>query len=378
MALIKTNLIGKLNRDENLQFPHIDRPEVLGCFSLDVNRHYQNSAESFRYFRMPSNSRLPLNLNAGYGKAISKPEGVEEKERLFPVLHFILNHQDELMNTNPIHQSDSRAVPGFDFIAFRGLLRVVMSTPYESREDWCIQATKFKGNIYLCEKETDQKRQERLNRDDYQKRCLAYGLKFEQYCMSLSPNEDPITNVPVDECSEFHCVFRTQVPGMTLLYGAEVDGALSNKTIQNIENKDILKTLRLMELKSSLRPGSDRQAQNLRKFKFRNWWCQCFLAGIEDIMLGYRNESGFIDEITHLDVWSLPQLGANFWNPAQCADFLVKFLKLVQREMKNVDCPNTVYEFYFNPRSRAISFRIFSGKTKRTFLPDWYVTVLAK
>ncbi|XP_055848204.1 decapping nuclease DXO homolog [Episyrphus balteatus] len=373
MAFIKTNLVGKLQRDDRLQFPNIEQPRPLGCFSLDTNRDYQNTAENFRYFRMPS--RLPLNLNAGYGQAKSKPENREEKERLYPVLHFILNHQNEHLSKKP-SSSNTKAVEGFDFIAFRGLLRVVMSTPYEAREDWCIQATRYKGNIYLCEKETDQKRHERCNQDDYQKRCCAYGLKFEQYCLSDSPYEEPITNVPVDECAEFHCVFKTQFPGMTLLYGAEIDGALSNNLVLNVENKDILSSLRFMELKCSLRPTNERQYQNFRRFKCRNWWCQCFLAGINDIMIGYRNESGFVDEIIHMETRCLPQLGANFWDPSQCANFLIKFLNMVKREMKNLDCPHTVYEFYFNPRSRAIGYRIYAGKSSNSFLPDWYVTVL--
>ncbi|XP_055923359.1 decapping nuclease DXO homolog [Eupeodes corollae] len=372
MALIKTNLNGKPIRDERLQFPNIGKPQALGCFSLDTNREYQNTAENFQYFRMPS--RFPLNLNAGYGHAKSKPKDREDKERLYPVLHFILNHN--LVKRNNGATTNAKAVEGFDFIAFRGLLRVIMGTPYEDREDWCIQATRFKGNIYLCEKETDQKRTQRYNMDEYQKRCCAYGLKFEQYCLSASPYEEPITNVPVDECEEFHCVFKTQFPGMTLLYGAEMDGALSVNLVTNVENKDVLNSLRFMELKCSLRPTNDRHYINFNKFKSRNWWCQCFLAGIRDILIGYRNDSGFIDEIVPMDVESLPQLGAAFWNPIQCANFLVRFLKLVKQEMTNVDCPHTVYEFYFNPQTRNISYRFYIGKTPKTFLPDWYVTAL--
>lgn len=370
MSLTKTNLIGKIDRDnKNLRFPRIGKPQPIGCFSIDTNFDYKNSEENFSYFQKPTN--LPLDLNKGYGNAKQKPENDDDaKVRLHPVLHFILDHREELFENNHI---DQRAIKGCDFIGFRGALRVVMATPYENREDWCIHATRFKGNIYICERETHRKKCERQNRSEDLKKFLAYGLKFEQYCMTSSPTDPPVTNVPVDECKQFHCVFRTQFPGMTLLYGAEMDGAMSNDVVFNIKNKEVLEKLRFIELKCSHRPTNERLERNFKKFKLRNWWCQCFLAGIHDVFVGYRNESGFIDEIDHMPVHSFPVLGAEFWNPEQCTNFLVQFLHMVMNKMKGIDCPNTVFEFYFNPRTRVISFRVYHGKTKNTILPDWYV-----
>lgn len=368
-AFIDTGLKGRLNPEENLPFPKIEKPQILGCFSINTNRDYEESAENFRYFRMP---KLPLDLNIGYGRAKSKQEIIQD-ERLDNLLKFIYQHRDQLLSKS---EFPGRGVGEFEFICFRGLLRLVMCTPYEFKEDWSIHATRFKGNIYMSQSETDQKRHERQNLTENQKKFLSYGFKFEQYCMTKDPAVEPNTNVPVDECEEFCCMYKTKIQGMELLFGAEVDGAMSSVAYENIESKEVLNSLKFVELKCSLRPSNERQTQNFYRFKCRNWWCQSFLVGIQELMVGYRNDKGFVDEITHMEVRSLPRQSSNYWCPSQCADFLVKFLQMVKSIMKDVNCPNTVYEFYCDPKSKTIRYRIFQGRSEYTILPDWYVTML--
>ncbi|XP_055917098.1 decapping nuclease DXO homolog [Eupeodes corollae] len=371
MTLVDTGLSGRLNPDDNIPFPKIEKPQILGCFSINTNRDYEKSAENFRYFRMPH--KFPLDLNIGYGLAKSKQELMQD-ERLDNILQFINSHKDELVSKSDL--PSSRGVGEFDFICFRGLLRLLMCTPYEWKEDWCVHATRYKGNIYLSQKETEQKRHDRLNQNENQKKFCAYGFKFEQYCMTYNPSEEPNTSAPVDECEEFCCMYKTKIQGMELLFGAEIDGAISSTVCKNIENKDVLNSLKLVELKCSLRPSNERQQQNFYRFKCRNWWCQSFLVGIQDLMVGYRNDKGFVDEIKHMEVRSLPKMSSNFWTPSQCADFLVRFLQMVKNVLRDVNCPHTVYEFNFDPRSKAIGYRIYRGRSLHTILPDWYVMML--
>ena len=59
-----------------------------------------------------------------------------------------------------------------------------MCSPYEQYEDWIILATKYKGRIYLCQKETEKKRQAVEAESDKQKKILSYGYKFEQFVLS--------------------------------------------------------------------------------------------------------------------------------------------------------------------------------------------------
>jgi len=71
-----------------------------------------------------------------------------------------------------------------DFVCFRGLLTVLMRTPYEKNEDWIICATKWKGTIFLCAKETERKRISEEQMTDRDKQFSSWGFKFEQYMSS--------------------------------------------------------------------------------------------------------------------------------------------------------------------------------------------------
>ena len=71
-----------------------------------------------------------------------------------------------------------------DFVCLRGVLKVLMCTPYEKNEDWIICATKWKGTIFLCAKETERKRLSNEQMTDRDKQFSSWGFKFEQYMSS--------------------------------------------------------------------------------------------------------------------------------------------------------------------------------------------------
>ena len=68
-----------------------------------------------------------------------------------------------------------------DFICWRGLLTKLLVTPYENRDGWMIGVTLFNGTYYLCEFETDEKRQQRETTTQRQDEMCCWGWKFEQY-----------------------------------------------------------------------------------------------------------------------------------------------------------------------------------------------------
>lgn len=51
------------------------------------------------------------------------------------------------------------------------------------------------------------------------------------------------------------------------------------------------------------------QFKSFIQHKTRNWWCQSFLVGIQDLYVGMRNEKGFVEDIEHIEMRSLPKLG---------------------------------------------------------------------
>ena len=68
-----------------------------------------------------------------------------------------------------------------DFICWRGLLTKLLCTPYENREGWQIAVTKFNGTFYLCDFETEEKKEQLANRTMRDEEMTYWGHKFEQY-----------------------------------------------------------------------------------------------------------------------------------------------------------------------------------------------------
>ena len=149
------------------------------------------------------------------------------------------------------------------YFSSRGLLTVILCTPYEKRDDWIIEAVKWNGTIYLLQLMTDKRLLEKRNETSRQKQMSSWGYKFEQLVTSPDPAVLPDTNQPVDENEEFCCLFRTKVNGLSLVYGAEMDAYQSQQIIQ--DSSDVtLDAGKFVELKTSRIVEHDRQERNFR------------------------------------------------------------------------------------------------------------------
>lgn len=289
-------------------FPSISKPEIVGYFSVDKNRQYVADLSQCKFIaHTDPNGSVRFDLNHGYTNVIHKNENLNEK--LEHLLQFI--KQNIPLLRNPVE--NSRKLLAVDVVCFRGLLRALMCMPYENREPMIVLATNYRGTIYLCAQETEKRRMERMSQSEMQTRIMSYGFKFEQYMMSGKFDEEPNISEPVNENEEFCCMFRTKVEGNTILYGAEMDGIDSDGDI-DLSQADF-NQLPFIELKVKLREERENQRRNYLKFKLRNWWCQCFLVNIKKIIVGTRNNNGIVNQLSELDVRSIPkQVNVNMQN----------------------------------------------------------------
>ncbi|KAL9891051.1 decapping and exoribonuclease protein Rai1-like isoform 1-T2 [Glossina fuscipes fuscipes] len=341
-------------------FPNFKKPSPVGFYSIDTNLDFQPNDRELRYLRLPAAYQFPLNLNEGLSLAIKKDIGIGDIDN---ILKFLNDHYKRIFLT--------RNPP--EFVAFRGLLRRIMCTPYDTKQDWCVRVTRFNGTFYLSERETDQKKLERLYTTEQQRTFCAYGFKFEQYCLSKCPSKNPDVSEPVDERAEFACVFQTRLESLNLLYSAEMDGIMSHDTVSLDYKEPNLGPLKFVEMKVREGNVTDRKLYSFLRYKIRDWWCQSFLVGIENIYVGFRNDRGFVQNIECMKTSSLPTLNnQNFWDPSVCFNFLKQFLLTLKSIMGHVDSPFTMYEFCFNSTTGRISYECFTNK-ERSFLPDWYM-----
>ena len=69
-----------------------------------------------------------------------------------------------------------------------GLLKTLMTTPYERQNDWEFVAVKYRDTIYLCSQKTEQDKLMEQLKTDREKQMESWGFKFEQIILSDSIN----------------------------------------------------------------------------------------------------------------------------------------------------------------------------------------------
>lgn len=344
----------------NRPFPSFSRPFLQGFFSVDRDRQYQSTLSNLKYLNVPE--RVNFNLNLGDATYVEKPASAAD-EKLTHLLTFLLKHT-KIITTKQIAP---------DFVCFRGLLRMLMSTPYEKRQPWIVLATKFRGTIYLCAEETQQQKNEKLRCSERDKKFTRYGFKFESFVLSDHPSMlPPGSTRPVIEPEEFCGMFSSEIDGKKILYGAEMDGVITSQPCESLEE---LRKLPMVEVKVKRRETNERQMVNFYKFKSCKWWLQSFLVGIDSIHVGMRNDDGIVDEVKRIPIRELSEEAKrkNYWHGTVAMNFLNDFLKEIATDMRQIDNPRLVYRYQWDSsRSDCVTREHLEG-SRHTFLTPQFI-----
>ncbi|XP_034667723.1 decapping nuclease DXO homolog [Drosophila subobscura] len=364
----RVNVNRRLHKSgQRYAFPRFGIPECFGFFSVNAQQEFEDNANGASYLCMPPADSFPMDLKAGYERVIRKKKqsGVKDLENL---LKYIYNHQQLLTLSQSSKSLSLRA----DFVCCRGVLRMLLCMPYETRDAFYVRATRLNGTIYIAKVETEQQRQEDLNMTEHAKAMCSWGFKFEQYMLSTAPNTLPDTSLPVNEAEEFSAMFRCSLNGIRLMYGAEMDGIVSKEPV-NLNDPHELRNLQFVELKTGPFQPNDKQNRSFDYCKSRNWWSQSFLVGINTIMVGLRDNDGLCHDIDKRDV---SQLARNKpWSPAAMFVFLDKLLQELKKTLESIDNPHIVVEYEFLPHSDSVFVRVLDSSDVQ-IIPDWYRTLM--
>ncbi|KAI8429928.1 hypothetical protein MSG28_000398 [Choristoneura fumiferana] len=303
-------------------FPNFGRPTIIGYIGF----------ENLKFAKNIYNRKVKFDLNVLIDKAIRKPDDLDVK--LNDLIRFLQEHKVRLKLPCP------NTLDKANFFCYRGLMTCVACTPYENKEPWKIVALLFKGNIYLCARDTEEKLHRKNNMTPEEKKFTSWGYKFEQYMLSDTPDTEPDPNVPVDETEEFSLVFRTHLNRHNILYGAEMDGIRCDQgdvphsptpELGAEAIVDYLTKKEFVELKTSKKIEHPRQEASFRRFKTKKWWCQSFLAGVNTLVCGVRDDAGIVKELKTYTMRDLSKMSQRYWNPNVCFNFLDAFLTYVKR-----------------------------------------------
>ncbi|CAH4030758.1 unnamed protein product [Pieris brassicae] len=357
-------------------FPKFGRPEIIGYIGL----------ENLKYARKISNKTVNFDLNLLVDEVQRKPPELDVK--LDRLIQFLSNNEKRLNITTP-NKLDSATI-----FCYRGLMTCITNTPYET-EPWIIVALLFKGNIYLCARDTYIKKLKKKHMSDKDKLFTSWGFKFEQYILSDKPNVKPNPNVPNNEMEEFSCVFKTTLNSHKIIYAAEMDGIrCDKKEVPEAPHTDddvlnYLQDKEFIELKTNRHLEFPHQQKSYRQYRTKKWWCQSFLVGIDTILCGFRNDNGIVEKLQTINVKDLPKMSKQFWDPNVCFNFLDTFFVHVKtcfiREMrrkygdkdidlKSVPLTSLKFELVPNMCVECINYE----HEDDPILPDWFLTTFGK
>lgn len=357
----------------DINFPFFRQPKEIGCMSLDINRKFSNDKSQLKYYVKPSDmNNVNYDLKIGYNDMIRKDDNV--KEYINDILRWINRNLEKfsLQNNknNPEQESqeesDSHRSLHTDFVCWRGLLTKLLVTPYENRDGWMIGVTLFNGTYYLCEFETEEKRQQRKATTQRQDKMCCWGWKFEQYLTAGNPTGTPDTESPYNNCEAFCTVVRSRLNEHSLVFAGEVD-ALSETTRDGKEHQHYV------EMKTTREIDNQRQDINFKRFKLIKWWIQSFLVGIPEIICGYRDDDGIVHRLESLQTKKIPDMIKSLhdpWKPSVCFNFLDQFLTFIKKTVKE-DNSSVVYLLQWRPRGDIICEKL-APDSEHTFLPKWY------
>lgn len=151
-------------------FPKFSRPEIIGYIGL----------ENLKYARKICNKTVNFDLNLLAEEAQKKPPDLDVK--LNDLIQFLSNNEKRL-NLRLPNKLDSATI-----FCYRGLMTCVACSPYEYKDSWIIVALLFKGNIYLCARDTIDRKLQKKHMSEKEKIFSSWGFKFEQYILSGTIN----------------------------------------------------------------------------------------------------------------------------------------------------------------------------------------------
>ncbi|CAB3248508.1 unnamed protein product [Arctia plantaginis] len=168
------------------------------------------------------------------------------------------------------------------------------------------------------------------------------------------PQSKPDKEKPVIENEEFSIYYYSRLGNHRLFYGAQIDGMMATDDPDIVvpdsnDVDEILSFLRknsFVELKTQKEMYSATQIMFFKKYKLLRCWCQCYLAGLKGLLLGFRNSDGIIHRVQFCDTGGIPRVCSTKWSSQKTINYLNDVLNFVKHAFEltkarlgeNYDC----------------------------------------
>ncbi|KAF5841463.1 hypothetical protein DUNSADRAFT_12907 [Dunaliella salina] len=377
-----------LARDQGRRARPIEilRPQQVGCWTKEsvksatqAGQYSYGSKNGLMEFASP---QLPQDLNEGYPEAFErKPE--DEGTPVETIIRGAM-HSSTLSNLGPRQQQQQQQcfeqqharglIQGADVVTFRNNLNKICGTPLSPRDGWVVEACMHNNTLFLDISKSEQASFPDADRFNY------YGYKFESLCTAVPPQgseidgggrpEAPTTSRGhpiVDSTSEYAILVKVKLGQQSILMAAEVDCV--DPAAQSVApgstssgGSPATPMAPYLELKTYKIPDHPGQRKTLYSQKYPKWWLQSFLAGVPELILGGRDNKGFLKEVQRIPVQELPsaaEKAGHKWDAWK----LLRFGEDVLGWMQSVSRlhPGQALRFEYKPDQGRISWSARHG-----------------
>ncbi|XP_030381635.1 protein cutoff [Scaptodrosophila lebanonensis] len=246
----------------------------------------------------------------------------------------------------------------------------MMCAPYQKIRNWTLAASYYKNTMYICEIDSE----DRTNGLHLDQAHLDIAInnswleKLKQYCLSESNNRMPDPSQPLEKHGTFNCVFSTTISGIKMIFEAPM-------IVENSQNRCDAES-NFVELK--VRPTTMSQLEWSEYYLnvATKWWADCYLVGIDDLFIATCDKNGRIVHIKRTKSREIYKESEKYWSTAVCANFMARLLSTIKCTMIHLNSASTVYIYDFNAMNAQITYKVYEGRNRYTFIPDWYRMML--
>ncbi|KAJ3298653.1 decapping endonuclease targeting mRNA [Rhizoclosmatium sp. JEL0117] len=296
------------------------QPVEVGCFSYDGQRALRpQSTAALKFFHAPKLDGRGNDLSSGFeDRYIARASAIDNLDSLLACL----NIDDHVRN-------DGRP----RLVTWRGILTKLCVAPY-STDTWALRATLHNGSLFIMEDPEASRTTSAFNESHRGKLMTYWGYRFEGLATLdhdpalLSEEEltrqerDRVENGVVDTNIQYCSIVKTRIGQMDVFIGAEVDCVMDesstapssssavppSSTSTSNNSSTTSQKKQYAELKTHRTLTNTHQTLAFHRQKLLKTYFQCFLAGIPRIVVGFRDDNGFIEKVQVFKTLEVPRM----------------------------------------------------------------------
>ncbi|KAJ3024249.1 UNVERIFIED_CONTAM: decapping endonuclease targeting mRNA [Siphonaria sp. JEL0065] len=336
------------------------QPKEVACFSYTAQRNLLvNNLSALKFYHPIKLDGRSNDLSTGFrDRYIARESAIENLDSMLEALKIPASGGEDGSEGSLLTVAD-RGDGRPRFCTWRGIMTKIFVAPY-STDTWELRATLHKGTLYIMEDPVTSRPTSTFNESTKGKLMTYWGYSFENLSTLdtdprfISPNDliqqerKRVDHGVVDTHVQFCSIVKTRVGAHDVFMGAEVDCLMTNdepptqKPLPSPIPPEIRQPL-YAELKTNRTLTHANHTATFHKNKILKTYFQCFLAGIPKVIVGFRDDRGFVESTRVYKTLEMPRMvreaahGEAVWDPVVCINWADEVLAVIWKTLNRAN-----------------------------------------